>query len=284
LILVFFFPVAVVFFSFVDQIPVFNVILDFPPRSLPLAERMYNLHMPIVWWAKIATGILTSVAIFAAAVRGAGTVSGEHDRDTWISLISAPLTSWEILRAKWLGCLFSLHRLYFVLVLVWGVAVATGSMQPIMVIPCLLTTLVLISAFSWIGIFCSVTARNTLVATIRSLMLSLFFGGGFWLVIMFCCAMPLGIILGGRAGGDWNIISQLGFVLMAGTPPYMAGWMPIYRFNSEEMGPFEGGFDWSFGPFSFVIALLFWGFFNILVGIITAILFAKQSNRLQESR
>jgi hypothetical protein len=147
-----------------------------------------------------------------------------------------------------------------------------------------LTTLVLISAFSWIGIFCSVTARNTLVATIRSLMLSLFFGGGFWLVVSLCCVLPLSILVGGRVGREWNIISQLGFLLLAGTPPYMAGWMPMYRFDSDEVGPFESGYDWSFGPASFVVTFLFWSFMSLFLGAITALLFAKQSNRLQESR
>jgi ABC-type transport system involved in multi-copper enzyme maturation permease subunit len=281
--LVFLFPVLATILYFIDMVPIVNAILGITPRDTPFSQRLYDYNFSLAWWCKIATGILTSIAMLAAAVRGAGAVSGEHDRDTWISLISAPLTSWEIIRAKWLGCLMSLKGLFFVLVLIWGTAVGTGSMQPVMLLPSALTVLVLVSAFSWIGILCSLTARKTLIATVRALLATLFFGGGFWLLLLVCCVLPVGFLFDRSTIRELDIWGKIGFQFLAGTPPYMAGWMPIFEFDREEMGPFWIDFDESFGPISMVIALLFWIVFNITLALLSWLLIAKQSNRMPDT-
>lgn len=279
--LVFLFPSLWTIFAFIDIVPVVNVIFDILPRSITLEQRLYEYQMAMIWWTKIAIGMLTSLAIIAVAVRGAVSVSGEHERDTYISLISAPLTSWEIIRAKWLGAVLSLRKLYFVMILVWGTALATGSMHPVMVIPSVFTTIILVSAFTWMGIFCSLTARNNLIATVRALLAALFFGGGFWLLLTFCCVIPFGLLLDRSIVRELDIVGKIGFVLLSGTPPYMAGFMPIFRFDGDELGPFDPGSDASFGPISFFLAACFWVSVSLMLCFLCWSLFAKQSNRLQ---
>jgi len=110
----------------------------------------------------------------SAAMRGAGAISGERDKDTWISLMGTPMSAEEMLIGKWWGCVLSLRRAFLVLLIVWAVGLALGAVNPLMLPVMLLLTAVYVSAFSWVGLFFSLTARNTLVASVRG-----FFGPSF---------------------------------------------------------------------------------------------------------
>jgi ABC-type transport system involved in multi-copper enzyme maturation permease subunit len=234
-------------------------------------------------WCRVATGILGLLVMLAAALRGAGCVSGERDKDTWISLISTPLTAWEMLRGKWLGCVLGLRRAYVVMALVWGTALLVGAVDPPMILATILYTAVYVSAFSWLGILCSITARTTLIATVRALMATLFLAGGFWLVIGLCCAMPLSIVFRGPSGRWMDDVAQ---VLLGGTPPFVLGWMPLMDYERNDMGPFavsqyDGTMD-GLGPFSPVLGLFFWIGMNALFGTLAWQAFQRVTNRARD--
>ena len=188
-------------------------------------------------WCRVATGILGFLLMMAAAVRGAGVVSGERDRDTWVSLMSTPLTAWEMLRAKWLGCVLGLRRGYFMLLLVWALTLAVGAVDPPMILATILYTAVYVSAFAWIGMWYSITSRTTLIATVWAIMTALFLAGGFWAFVGLCCAMPLSIV--DRRLETWTFL-EYGASLLAGcTPPFVMGWMPLMEYERRDMEPFS---------------------------------------------
>lgn len=268
---VFVFPVGIAYFHFID-----------PPR--------YGYHTSTqVWkefaeainaWAKGAIGCLGFVAMIAAAVRGASSVSGERDKDTWVSLMATPLTAWEMLRAKWLGTMLGLRQIYVAMLMVWGLALAVGGLDPIMMIPSLLYFAVYVSAFAWVGVYCSITARTTLIASIRALMASIFLAGGFWVVVLLCCVLPLGIV---ARGPELRPFEYLANLLLGLTPPFTLGWLQLMTYEGRDLWPFSWDNDYSFGPLAPVIGFFVWFGFNWLLGLMSWQAFSKLANRTTDT-
>jgi hypothetical protein len=227
-------------------------------------------------WARIATGFIGFLLMIAAAVRGASAVSGERDRDTWVSLMSTPLSAWEMLRAKWLGVMLGLRRGYFALLLVWATALVAGGIDPPMLLPTVLCLAVYVSAFAWIGVYCSTTARTTLIATVRAMMAALFLAGGFWVFIGVCCAIPLNLV---ASGPDLDSLEYLLNLLLGLTPPFVLGWMPLLEYDRGAMGPFSWNEPQSLGPLNPVFGFFVWFGFNWVLGLATWQAFRKATNR-----
>jgi hypothetical protein len=170
-------------------------------------------------WVCWVTGVLTSLMLLRATVRGASSVAGERDRDTWVSLQTTPLTAREILDGKWAGCVWGQRGLMYLLAAVWAVGVVTFSVSPIVLTLAAVALGVYLRAFAWLGVRISVTARNARVAISRAVPAAIFLGGGFWFVLGGCC---LGI--GPRGGGDG--LAHL-FAIIAGmTPPFVLTGLP----------------------------------------------------------
>ena len=104
--------VLIVWFTFID------------PAGYALhmvtAERWYHFQEAINVWVRIATGVLSGLMYFAVAIRGSGGITGEKDKDSWISLLGTPMSSEEILSGKWWGCILSVRRVLFVILLIWS--------------------------------------------------------------------------------------------------------------------------------------------------------------------
>ncbi len=272
--------VAVCLFGSLGLIVYFEL-LD-PPRygTWTASSAWESFTESINVWARISTGALGFVAMIAVAVRGASAVSGERDRDTWVSLLGTPLTAWEMLRAKWLGTILSLRQLYVAMLLVWGVALAVGAIDPIMMVPTILYFAVYVSAFAWIGVYCSITARTTLIASIRALMASIFLAGGFWVLVLLCCVIPLNIV---ARGPDMRSFEYLLFLLLGLTPPFTLGWMPLMEYNRGDMGPFSWEQRDSLGPLNPIIGFFVWFAFNWVIGLMSWHAFSKATNRTTDT-
>jgi ABC-type transport system involved in multi-copper enzyme maturation permease subunit len=225
-------------------------------------------------WLRVATGVLGFLMMMGAAVRGSGAVTGEKDRDTWISLIATPLSSWELLIGKWWGAVLSVRRFAWILIAIWAFSLLVGAVYPFMLIPTFAYLAVYIAAFAWVGIFCSCTARNTLIASIRVMMAGLFLSGGFWLVLACCCFMPLGI---GSGNGEAARFISSGFLAL--TPPFVSGWLPLDDFDRGAMGPFHPDERDGVGPFGVVVGFFFWIGFALSVMMMSIGAFQKQANR-----
>lgn len=233
-------------------------------------------------WVRGATGVIGFLLMLAVAVRGASSVSGEKDRDTWISLISTPLTAQEMVLGKWWGTVLGMRRGYWLLVTVWGCGLVVGAVNPLMVIASVVTTAVYVSAFAWIGVYCSVTSRTTLIATIRAFLTAAFLAGGFWPFLALCCGVPMEMML--RSSFSREVTENLATLLLGFTPPFVMGWMPMNEFERSDMGPFHWRESSWFGPFAPVIGLIGWTFFAFVLGMRTWVRFEFAANRTKRRR
>ena len=228
------------------------------------ADQWEQLREGMSLWVRMASGFLSLLLFFGAALRGAASISGERDRDTWLSLISAPITPWEVLRGKFLGAVLGMRFFYGLLLVVWAIGLAMGATNILSLPLAILHIALYTSAFALLGMFCSATARTTLVASIRAFGAAFFCAGGFWLFLLLCCALPLNFA-GGTAGRSLELGSQfiLGF-----TPTFMAGYFPMDSSLSEDnFGPFASRRSYSVGPVAPFLGFVAWVAITALLGV-----------------
>ena len=228
-------------------------------------------------WVRIATGFLSLLIFFGAALRGAASISGERDRDTWISLIVAPLSPWEVLRGKFLGAVLEMRFYYGLLSVVWAFGLAIGSLHILSLPLAILHILLYTSAFALLGMLCSVSARTTLIASIRAFGAAFFFAGGFWLVLLLCCALPMNLSGGSGKPADMGTQFTLGL-----TPTFMAGFWPMAKLDEENLGPFSWKRHSNVGPIAPFIGFLAWLGFTLLLGAAVYRRLAMAMNRGSE--
>jgi len=148
-------------------------------------------------WVCAVTCLLGILMMLRATVRGASSVAGERDRDTWVSLIGTPLTVREILRGKWQGCVWGQRDAMILLGVVWAIGVVTFSVSPLALLPTAIALAAYMNAFAWLGISCSAGARSSRVAIGQSIPLALLLAGGHWFILGCCC-----VGVGRSAGSD----------------------------------------------------------------------------------
>lgn len=245
-------------------------ISDRPWSSRSFTEQWKDYAEAMNLWVRISTGVLTFLICFGAAMRGASAVAGEKDRDTWVSLCTTPVSVGEFLFAKWLGAILSMRFALWVLVGIWAVGLALGSVYWFALAVTGGFLAVFASAFALAGIWCSISARTALVANIRTFFLTVFLSGGFWLVILFCCVFPMSF------GGGGREVANLFVLPLGATPPVVTGLLPIGSFEKyNEMGP--GPFHpetITTGPCAPVFGLFVWV-------AITAVLYLRVRARLE---
>ena len=231
-------------------------------------------------WIRVVTGILCVLMSFACAMRGAGTVSGEKDRDTWISLVGTPMTSDAILWGKWWGCVLGMRRVYFFIALLWSICLAVGAIHPLALIPAVASLLLFASVFSWVGIFCSIRAKNSLNASIQAFFLTLFGLGGFWALLGLCCAMPMHAM--GLRGREIEDFTQ---VALGCTPPMTCAWFTFRSWKHNDLQPFSFEFENTghpirgFGFYSLVVGFVFWLAVNVCLQQLCLSMFRTLTNR-----
>jgi ABC-type transport system involved in multi-copper enzyme maturation permease subunit len=81
-------------------------------------------------WVRGLSMVLGFLMLLQVAVHAAGSISGERERQTLDGLLATPLSSRNILVAKWLGSICSPRATAFCLGLVWLVGLVTGSLSP----------------------------------------------------------------------------------------------------------------------------------------------------------
>jgi ABC-type transport system involved in multi-copper enzyme maturation permease subunit len=264
-------PVAImIWFEFIDPTSYF--------ASLSFPERWHRFREGANMWIRVVTGILTGMIVLAAAVRGAGAISGEKDKDTWISLLGTPMTADEILRGKFWGCALGLRRVYFFLLLLWCIALAVGAANPFTILLDAALLALYVAAFTWIGLYCSMTSRTTLIATVRAFFAAIFCAGGFWLVILLCCCLPLDF-MGSRSFRDYELPRS---ILLGITPPFVAGWLPMFEFDRNELGAFSMSASAGLGVAAPIIGTMLWGAFAFALMVACQLKFRQVTNRVND--
>lgn len=246
--------------------------LSYSAYDEPFAEKWKDYAEGMSGWLRVCTGVLAFLVMFAAALRGAGAVAGEKDRDTWVSLCTTPVSVTEFLSAKWLGAVLNARFALWVLLGVWAVGLALGSVWWFMLPVAALYLFVFTSAFALAGIWCSIGPKTALGANARAFFLAVFLAGGFWLPLIVCCGFPLSLMdVRGEA------FSNLAVLPLGATPPVAVGFLPVgsfEKYDSMGLGPFHPE-QVASGPCALVFGLIVWGCINLL-------LFVRVKHRLTQ--
>jgi ABC-type transport system involved in multi-copper enzyme maturation permease subunit len=187
----------------------------------------------------------TCVACFmllAVAVRAAGSITGERERQTLGSLLTTPLDSNAILVGKWLGSVLSVRWAWFWLGLIWLLGLVTGGLH-ILAMPGLVLSWVVYAAFlATLGMWFSTICRSSMRAVLSTVFTAAGLGFGHW--IIWACLLPFFWAADERPDHfDWLWKLQFGI-----TPPFSMGCLAFYGPEFENMnwdgnGPTYGGLN-----------------------------------------
>ena len=112
----------------------------------------------------VAVPMIASLAMLLIAGRAAGSITSEREQDTWLTLISTPLTDREIVWAKFCAAIYSVRYWYLLVVLGWLLCIVITPefwwAVPILVV----VHLVMLSLAASIGVFCSLASKTSLRA------------------------------------------------------------------------------------------------------------------------
>jgi ABC-type transport system involved in multi-copper enzyme maturation permease subunit len=257
------FPVVLIFY--------FSIVEPSSWRYTGTYERWNAFGEGMNRYLRVTSTIVGTLLFLAMAIRGAGVVSGERDRHTLDALLTTPLSAKSIVWGKWWGCMLGLRWGWAWLFGLWVMALATGGVHPVMFPFGVLSAVAYASAFAWIGIYCSLSRGTTLRATMAAILLCAFFGGGYFLVFLFCCMFPIGVS-GAARERDLSIVVDL---LKGFSPPVNLAWVPIRDFDPWEM---EGMADVPYAPF-FAIGLIVWGLVSLSLSKVCVTKFQQLANR-----
>jgi ABC-type transport system involved in multi-copper enzyme maturation permease subunit len=222
-------------------------------------------------WVRLVGAGVGSLMLIAVAVRAAGSISGERDKQTLNELLTTPLDSDAILFAKWLGSLLSVRWAWVWLGLVWMTAGFATALNPVAV-PIMVGAWFAYAAFlACLGLWFSMVCRTTLRAIVWTLISGATFFLGHWLIWLlfipfFLRRMPDGM--------EWLAKFQVGL-----TPPFaMSLCFPIFFFERDNEALF-GRKEWvEFFVFG-LIGVCIWALAAaILWGIVSA-RFRAMTNR-----
>ncbi len=227
-------------------------------------------------YVRVLSPVVSSMLFLATTIRGAGVVLTERDRHTLDVLLTTPLSATRILWGKWWGCLLGMRWAWAWLGGIWLLGLACGGVSPIMVPALAISAAVYAAGFAWIGVFCSVVMKNSLRATVAALAISLFVGGGYFLVFVFCCILPLAT--GGGRGQDFDIFVDF---LTGFCPPACLAWLPLHNFTPRELSLTHR--EIPFAPF-WVLGLIVWGAFGWAMAQASLTRFRQLANRGPKTR
>ncbi len=171
-----------------------------------------------------------SIGLMWVAVRGAGSVTSEKQRATWLSLLSTPQTLTEITFAKILGNVLACRGFFIFMAAIWWLMpLREASFAALMAAVCSCGMLaILMLAASTLGVASSLYCRTGVNAVVCTVMSGLFFAFGYiFLLIPF---------MQGPASDGWTVLMS-GFVPLLLVGPYVfAGeWMMSGKVVSNEM-------------------------------------------------
>lgn len=159
--------------------------------SYPVVAAFYHAMVRQSSWASeefrgLSIAIVTMAlcgGMLLLAARAAASVTGEREKDTWITLISTPLSAREIVWGKIVGNLAPLIGL----MVYWAFVTLLRALQDpvsLAAAPFSFVTAVILAAFATtLGVFVSLAARSTARAQGTTMTVLLFVGGGY----LFCC-------------------------------------------------------------------------------------------------
>jgi ABC-type transport system involved in multi-copper enzyme maturation permease subunit len=171
----------------------------------------------IGFWSRMMGALAACALLIAVAVRASTSISGERDRQTADNLLTTPLDSTTILRAKWLGNVLSVRWGWLWLGVIWGWGVVEGDLHVLALPLLILAWLVYASVFATLGLWFSLSCRTSQRATIFTVLSALAMGVGFTIIPFSVFRTPGGLGAMDRLL-EWASRLQIGL-----TPPAVFG-------------------------------------------------------------
>ena len=110
----------------------------------------------------------------------------EREADTWTSLVSTPLSGLEIVRAKMFGAFWGLRALGLILLALWLVGLAAGSVHPFAFVAVVIETAVFLWFVAALGLYLSVRAKSSARAMTATVTILIVLNGGYAM-----CCIPM---------------------------------------------------------------------------------------------
>jgi ABC-type transport system involved in multi-copper enzyme maturation permease subunit len=168
-------------------------------------------------WVRLVGTMVACLTLLGVAVRAASSISGEHDRQTFDSLLTAPVESTSILFAKWLGSILSVRWAWVWLLLVWLLGAATDGVYLPAISWLVLAWGVYAGFLAVVGLWFSMSCRTTLRATVWTLVTAVVLGVGHWYLWMVFC-LPLRL-------REETFAGVVRFQMYGLTPPMALYWL-----------------------------------------------------------
>lgn len=205
--------------------------ISFVPLGLMLYIYFFEqLHMSwkdlregINVWVRCMNVPICCLMLLGIAVRAAGSIGGERDKDTLISLLTTPLEANEIVGGKFWGALASVRKLLILLIVVWAIGLGTYSVHPIALPMQIAAMIPPACVAASLGLFFSTWCRTTLRALMAAILTMVYVLGGHWVVGGLCCFLPASLV-GGRGDG----LQYIAAFEMGATPPFLFGFIPYH--------------------------------------------------------
>jgi ABC-type Na+ efflux pump permease subunit len=213
--------------------------------------------------------LVACLTLVGVAIRAAGSISGERDRQTLDGLLLTPLRRDDMLRGKWLGSMLSMRWAWVWLAGIWALGVATGGLSLLAVPLLMLAWLIFGTLAAHIGLFFSIGSRTTLRATMNTLVA---------LVVLSFGLGPLFIFSAGSKSEfpEWVV----NFQWYGMTPPWT---LQILAFQgSEFQQPLFKGYR-NMTPawerfFCALVGLVCWGIVSIGLGWVNSGRFRREAS------
>lgn len=212
--------------SFMPLWPIFVSVEEMGGRFL--AESMN------AWVRGVGTGVAL-LMLLGVAVRAAGTVTGERERQTFDALLTSPLPSGDILFGKWLGSVLSMRWVWLWLAAIWLLGMLAGGLSPL-ALPLLVLAWFCFAGFvATVGLWYSTVCPTTLRATLWTLFTVVLVWGSHWLVWMCCIPVMIGLRVSGGRELDEVLPRLVEFQSFTLTPPATLGFLAFRLQDFENL-------------------------------------------------
>jgi ABC-type transport system involved in multi-copper enzyme maturation permease subunit len=210
-------------------------------------------------WARIAGTAVACLLLLGVAMRAAGSITGERDRQTFDSLLTSPVDSNAILYGKWLGSVLSMRRGWLWLGSIYGISVITGGVNPVGAVLVVCGWLVLAGFVAILGLWFSTSCRSTMRATVWTILTLLGAFGGHWLIWMCCGPLLIFSRQSPSAGFEDTLQHGVEFQLFGLTPPVTLG---LFAFRAEDFDHYSSHWNPVVHFIMGIIGLGFWAGFG----------------------
>ncbi len=240
-----------------------------------------NYRESVNVWARVVGSGVACLMLLSVAVRAAGAVSGERDRQTLDGLLTSPLETRDILYGKWLGSVLGLRWAWVWLGSIWLLGVLAGAVHPL-ALPVLVGAWFVLAAFvAMLGLWFSTVSRTTLRATVWTLLTLLGVWGGHWVLWVCCfpCMMAAGSPGGPASEGLERVFSWcMEFQAFGLTPPFMLGFLAFQGDEFKEVAFFSRNLGVEF-LVSSLAGLVVWGLAGLAIWGATRERFSQRYGR-----